>query len=348
MIKSRNLSFSPTLLKARSPAKLIISGEHAVLYGQPAIAMAIDRYTTTTTTWHDSPHIHFKFIDLAYAKTQTMHALRTLSKQLRSDYTEFLHGRCGIRDVIKRPFELLQYSVASVLERMQMQLPRGVEISVDSNIPVGCGMGSSAAAVISTLYALANFLKLNWQRSDYLQFGREVENLQHGRSSGLDLHLVTNGGCVLFQDSCVTPRATPSIPLYIVNTGKPESTTGECVSSVAKILRDNVVLHKDFCDVTLAVDAALINSNLSDFNLAIRENNRLLQHLGVVPNKVASLIAEIEQQGGAAKVCGAGAIAGDNAGVVLLSGDQNLATIVNKYGYQMQHIQVDTDGTQII
>ena len=56
------------MLTARAPAKLIISGEHSVLYGQPAIAMAVDRYTTTTTNWGDSKYIDFKFPDLAYAK----------------------------------------------------------------------------------------------------------------------------------------------------------------------------------------------------------------------------------------------------------------------------------------
>ena len=72
-------------LTARTPAKLILSGEHAVVYGQPAIAMAVDRYTTTTTTWRDSPHIHFKLADLKYAKTITLQTLQRLTMQLQTD-----------------------------------------------------------------------------------------------------------------------------------------------------------------------------------------------------------------------------------------------------------------------
>jgi len=148
----------PGALTARAPAKLIISGEHSVLYGQPAIAMAVNRYTTTTTAWRDTPNIHFKFLDLAYAKTHTFKTLQILAKQLRSDYVDFLDGKCSIGEVLKRPFELLQYSVSNLIEHLNLKLPRGMEISVDSSIPVGCGMGSSASAVISTLYALAAYL----------------------------------------------------------------------------------------------------------------------------------------------------------------------------------------------
>ncbi len=336
------------MLQARAPAKLIISGEHSVLYGQPALAMAVDRYTTTTTTWHNSQNIHFKFIDLAYAKTRTLVALRRLSKQLRKDYVEFLDGRCGIRDVLKRPFELLQYSVVSMLDRMQLQLPRGIEIAVDSSIPVGCGMGSSASAVVSTLCSLASFLKINWQRSDYMQLGQEIENLQHGRSSGLDLHLVTYGGCVLFQDGSVQQRVTPNLPFYIINTGKPLSTTGECVTHAAVTMHNNLALCQDFGAVTNALDLALTNNNLTDFKLAIRANHRLLQQIGVVPYKVAQMITDIEQHGGAAKICGAGAVAGENAGIVLLTADQGIEQLVGKYGYQIQPIKVDLHGTHII
>ncbi len=60
MSQQRNVFNAPSLT-VQAPAKLILSGEHAVLYAQPALAMAVNRYTTTTTTWLDSPHINFKF-----------------------------------------------------------------------------------------------------------------------------------------------------------------------------------------------------------------------------------------------------------------------------------------------
>jgi len=54
---------------------------------------------------------------------------------------------------------------------------------------------------------------------------------------------------------------------------------------------------------------------------SIRENHRLLSDIGVVPHRVQHLIAEIENVGGAAKICGAGSVSGDHAGVVWVYGN---------------------------
>ena len=335
-------------LTARAPAKLIISGEHSVLYGQAAIAMAVNRYTTTTTRWSDSPHVHFNLLDLAYAKKFTLAALRSVSQRLKQDYTAFLNGQCKITDVVKRPFELLQYSVANLLDQLSLPLAKGVEIQVDSTIPLGCGMGSSAAAVVSTIYALTNIFNLNWQTADYLRFGKEIESLQHGKSSGLDLHLVTHGGCVRFQNGMAQTRQWPNLPMYIINTGQPQSTTGECVAQVASKFAKDKNLALAFRLVTEQIDQALMHNQLNIFKQAIRANHNLLLNIGVVPNKVANFIQELEANGAAAKICGAGAVRGDNAGIVLLISEVDLQHIVAKHGYQMQTIQIDLHGTKII
>jgi len=348
MIQPRTSFNQAARLTARSPAKLIISGEHSVLYGQAAIAMAINRYTSTTTSWHDTPDIKFNMPDLAYAKAMTLKSLSSLSMQLQQDYSDFLEGKRNIRAVLKQPFELLQFSVSRIVDGMKDPLPQGVEIAVDSNIPIGCGMGSSASAIMSTLCALTNFLEINWHVADYLKFGMELENLQHGRSSGVDLHLVTYGGCVRFQDGQLQLRQAPTMPMYIVNTGQPQTSTGECVTKVARSFANDPNLAKEFGMVTEVVDKALAANAFNDFKLAIKANHELLMHIAVVPEKVAVFISDIEKHGGVAKICGAGAIVGDNAGIVLVVADQDLQHIVTKHGYQLQTIEVDTSGTTII
>lgn len=298
--------------------------------------MAIDRYTTTTTNWSDTSKIHFNFLDLAYAKSYTLRALYGLTKKIRSNYNH------------KHQFELLQYLVSNLFAALNVTILPGVNISVDSNIPIGCGMGSSSAAITSTVYALANLLDCKWQRAEYLSFSREVENLQHTKSSGLDLHLVTHGGCVRFENGLTNNRAITQIPICIVNTGKPESSTGACVTAVAPVFLKTHGLATRFGSVTNQIDAALIANDLIEFKRGIRANHRLLQGLGVVPNKVATFIREIEAAGGAAKVCGAGAVVGEKAGVVLLVADHDVQDIVRKHGYELQSIQVDTHGIRVI
>lgn len=348
MIQARTSFNQAARLTARSPAKLIISGEHSVLYGQAAIAMAINRYTSTTTSWHDTADLYFKMSDLDYNKSLSLKALSSLSTELQLNYSDFLAGKHNIRAVLKQPFELLQFSVSKLIDGQKISLPSGVEIAVDSNIPIGCGMGSSASAIMSTLYALTNFLEINWHVNDYLRFGIELENLQHGRSSGVDLHLVTYGGCVRFQDGQLQLLQAPTMPMYIVNTGQPLTTTGECVTKVADSFESDPRLATEFGAVTAAVDKALAANDLSGFKLAIKANHALLMRIGVVPKKVSNFISDIEEHGGVAKVCGAGATDGDNAGIVLVVTDNDLQHIVTKHGYQLQTIEVDTSGTTII
>jgi len=335
MLPIRNTSDLKSLT-ATAPAKLIISGEHSVLYGQPALAIAINRYTSTTTTWSATARIHFDLLDLSYAKSYTRKALLSIAKNLRDDYR------------IKRPFELLQYSVSRLLEVLNIKLSRGVDICVESNIPIGCGMGSSAAAIVSTVSALTALLHYDWNGCDQLAFCREIESLQHGKSSGLDLHLVTHGGCVRFEDGITQSRAVPKIPLSIVNTGQPESSTGACVAHVMPAFTNDPKLASEFAVVTNHIDTALAANDLLEIKRGIRANHSLLRRIGVVPDKVANFISEIEVAGGAAKICGAGAVLGDNAGVVLLMADHGVQNIIRKYGYELQSIQVDTHGITII
>jgi len=334
-------------LRARAPAKLILSGEHAVVYGKPAIAMAIDRYAESTILAGLSSAILFNCLNLRYAKSFTLHALEALKKRLQNKYHAFLEGRCGIRDVLKRPFELLQYTVTHLLETWNIPLSQGLEIRASSDIPMGCGMGSSAALVMSTLYALAHFFKLDLDPARFISVGREAENLQHGYSSGLDLHLAMTGGCLRFEAGQTSERMIPNVPLYMVQTGTPKTSTGESVSFVEKYFKQSS-LGEDFAAVTNAFDQALQVGDGAAMQVCIRENHRLLVNIGVVPPKIQAFIQALEQEGAAAKICGAGAVAGDNAGVVLVASDRDLSSITRDFGYTMQGVQGDAHGAHLL
>jgi mevalonate kinase len=333
--------------KARSPAKLILSGEHAVVYGKPALAMAIDRYAESTINANLSKTILFHCLNFRYAKSFTLQALDGIKHRLQDKYHAFLEGRCGIRDVLKTPFELLQYTVTHLLETLNVTLSEGLEIRASSEIPVGCGMGSSAAIVMSTLYALGHFLKLEIDPVRFLALGREAENLQHGYSSGLDLHLAMKGGCLRFDEGATVARNVPNVPLRIVQTGKPLATTGQCVSQVAKHFKTTSI-GNDFAAVTELFDQALQANDIAGMQACIRQNHRLLVEIGVVPPKVQAFIRAIENEGGAAKICGAGSVVGDNAGVVLVVSEKTLSDITDNYGYQFQSVQGDLYGTHIV
>jgi mevalonate kinase len=337
-------------LTARSPAKLILSGEHAVVYGHPALAVAVNRYAQTRA-WHRpaDDHYSFDFTNLKYTVERTARALKILKSRVFGHYVDFLKGERGIREVLQKPFELLQFAVAHLLEGVEIDLPRGLAIRTDSTIPTGCGMGSSAAAVMSLLYALAHLLHLKWTENQYLQLGQDAENLQHGYSSGLDLRLALLGGCIWFEGGQSCSGVIPKIPLYMINTGQPVVTTGECVVSVARYFKHSD-LGEDFGAVTCALRDAFSDNNAAAIVGAIRENHRLLSRIDVVPERVAVLIHRIEALGGAAKVCGAGSIAGQSAGIVLAACSDPIAlsAIAGEMGYQVECFEIDHRGAHVV
>jgi mevalonate kinase len=341
------------LTKARAPAKLILSGEHSVVYGKPALAMATHYYTESIAEASFSPlplsrHIGFRLPQLQYVKKLSLATLNKLKRRVHQDYTAFLAGECGIRDVLKKPMELIQFTVANLLDLSQA-MTQSMNVQTHSTIPIGCGMGSSAALVMSTLRAVAQLFNLELEEEAYLRLGIDAENLQHGYSSGLDIQLIWQGGCVYFKEGQATARVTSLLPLYGVNTGKPVSTTGECVMHARQYFLASKIAE-DFEAVTNALDGAFLENNRVAVQQGIRENHRLLCQIGVVPEPVARFIAALEAVGAAAKISGAGAVSGERAGMILVVPEtvESVQTVIDAFGFSIESIQGDSYGTHIV
>ncbi|MBU0744292.1 MAG: mevalonate kinase [Gammaproteobacteria bacterium] len=335
------------VVTARAPGKVILSGEHAVVYGRPALALAIDHFATTTISTKSGHGIYFEFLNDNLKHMITLHELHELKEQISKRYRKFTVGKCQIKDVIRCPLELVQYAFIYMMENLFLTINGGIKIQVELTLPIGCGMGASAAVILSLIHALVTYCGQELTVDKYLYFGREIENLQHGRSSGLDLFLSLHGGCYFFAAGETNKRHLPNIPFVLVNTGKAEASTGECVEKVSEYLQ-NSSLADDFSQTTVAMDLALQNNDLLMLQQCIRKNNELLYEIGVVPKKVSDFIAEVEARGNAAKISGAGAIYGDKAGIVLVVGDQDISDIVAQHDYEILSVQGESNGLCLV
>lgn len=332
-----------------APGKLILSGEHAVVYGHPALAMAVDRYVSATACADAEDHISFNLTNLSYRHQLSIVTLEDMKERIKKNYQRFVNGDFKIRDVLQKPFELAQFVFGLFFEMLNIKLTQGISIHVESTIPMGCGMGSSAATVISIMHAIAKHLKIEMPPEQFLQLGKEAESMQHGYSSGLDLQMSLHGGCVYTHAGQMHARAIPTIKLYLVNTGTPLSTTGQCIESAADYFKTSTI-GNDFAAVTIAFDKALAAQNISAIGNVIRANHQLLIKIGVVPTKVQNFIASIEKQNGAAKICGAGAVVGNNAGVVLVvtQDEEALRELCEQYHYSLLPITGESRGVHLV
>jgi len=333
-------------LTARAPGKLILSGEHSVVYGKPALAMAVNRYVTTTISSQSPSEVFFDLLNLHYKRGHSLEKLRKLKHRLQDSFERFQQGEHGIREVLKKPFELLQYTATNIVDRLNISMSQGIKIHSESTIPIGCGMGSSAATVVSTNHALSHFYHQPLLLQQHLDLGIDAENLQHGNSSGLDLRLAIQGGALLYCRGEIETRPEPKIPLRIVNTGTPLASTGEAVKHAAQFF--NPALLDQFSAVTYALDAALIQNEFEQVLTCIAENHYLLTQIAVVPEKVQAFIQDLENRGMAGKICGAGSPSGDAGGIVMIVGDGDIADLLDEYHYTEECIAYEAEGVRIV
>jgi mevalonate kinase len=299
--------------QASVPGKLILAGEHAVVYGSPAIAFAVNRLITATAEPDgiDTVTITSEFCEGGLWGLSELAALRM---QLERRYRQYKAGQLPIEAVLERPVELLAYAAALG------DPAAGLRIHVESQLAIGAGMGSSAAACSAVIQAVAQTSGKSLAPFTCHQLVSCCEALQHGRPSGLDVATILKGGIIWYKT-----RNLESLPgwlprLYLWHSGRPASTTGECVEHVRQ--QQLPAEHwQEFANIANVMRTAIETQNEAEVRVAMSANQRLLETLGVVPKAVADEIAAIEAVGAAAKISGAGSIAGDTAGSVLIAID---------------------------
>lgn len=334
-------------MKAVAPGKLILSGEHSVVYGKPAIAMAIDRSAVFEMTPQEGDKISFDLPDGTGGDSFTLMALRDLKRRVERKYHEFLEGEIGIGYVLGAPADLFRFAFIHTLDGLHRKLDSGIVMKMRSSIPVGCGMGSSAATVLSEIRAMGHYLRVDYKPEWYYEYSLEAEKLQHGKPSGVDSYISLHGGCARFQNGSASPISLPRMKMFMVQTGIPKSTTGECVMEVERNFKTSSI-WSEFEDVTNAFEQAVQANDGQKLHWLVRENNRLLTSIGVVPKLVQEFIAEIERWGASAKVCGAGAVTGDQGGIVLVFSEHQPTEICAKYGYIVSPVRGDPLGTRMV
>ncbi|MEH6473520.1 MAG: hypothetical protein V7752_20010 [Halopseudomonas sp.] len=331
---------------ARAPAKAILSGEHSVVYGMPALALALPLYATVTFSRGTSAdQIELVLSDLNKRIELDPLQLGAFQQQCEQRYQCFVAGELAIEAVLPNPSDLYHYALSLWPDAAESLV--GYRIELTSMIEIGSGMGSSAATVSALLTAMSGQFKQPLPIDELIELTTRCERLQHGRSSGLDPAVCSRGGLIQFQQG-----VTQSLPValdhhwYRVDSGRPQTTTGRCTSQVRQQFGDSDI-WSEFGDITRQLALALQRRNTDQIVTTLRHNHRLLCRIGVVPEPVQRFVAAVAQRGGAAKISGSGAISGDQGGMVLVyyPDDRDLDTAV--LGYDWQKMEMDRNGAQL-
>jgi len=279
---------------ASAPAKVILFGEHFVVYGEPAVVLAIDKRAYANVYLRKDEQIYINSVDIGVSGT------------FRGARFQAEKGGSKARVIL----EPVKSAVQQVLNKVQRKA--GVNIRIDSNIPVSAGLGSSAAVAASTIVAVSHLLGIELSRDQIFHMAYESERLVHGTPSGIDPAISTYGGALQFQKGkdFLPLNVQTNIPLVIGNT-KVKRSTGELVANVRRI-REHYPFIIDPVIKTggkIAVDAveALKRNELQTVGDLMNINHALLCAVGVSHEALERLVYAA-RNGGAfgAKLTGGG------------------------------------------
>lgn len=336
---------------ACAPAKLILSGEYSVVFGKVAVACAVNRHAGVTIQGMKDQGVVFHLRDIKKTVLSTISTLRRIRDRLLDNFRLFSNGTLSIRHVLSSPLEIFQYSLISLLEAYGIELEEGLHIDVHSSIPIGCGMGSSAATAVSFLKSVSSYLGLQRGLEWLEKCVFECERFQHGFPSGVDAKLALYGGCVAFQkEKPVQKLLLPTSSFWLINTGTPLSRTGECVEQVKNTFQYSTI-WSEFEAITKAMIEHIQEQRSFDdalFLELVRANQKLLVRLGVVPPELSRCIQELETEGVFAKVCGAGAVRGSKAGIIAAFGNPPSEKICQKYGFKPFLVHGEQCGVRLV
>ncbi|MFA6080812.1 MAG: hypothetical protein WC741_00195 [Patescibacteria group bacterium] len=253
-----------------APAKVILSGEHAVVYGKPALVSAID--------------LRLKF-SLFESKTKIKDS-----------------------DIL-----LISSKVKEYLKKKKIVFKdKKFDFKIESEIPVGRGLGSSAALSAA---AVASFLEFyseqKFKKETINNLAFQVEKHFHQNPSGVDNSAVCFGGLILYQKKIRSTNLNYKIPkefeekLFLIDSGQPKEMTGEMVDFVKTTINKKILVEIEETVNKLIVSIKKADKSL--FKKCFVENEKLLEKIGVVSENTKELLDSINKFG-SGKVTGAGGL----------------------------------------
>ncbi|WP_062350442.1 mevalonate kinase [Bacillus kwashiorkori] len=268
---------------AEAHSKLILMGEHAVVYRKPAIA------------------IPFPILNASSIIEKTNSKIIYINSHLYN----------GPADAAPTFLQGIVKSIDAVLTYLQKP-KMGFTIHIKSEIPIGRGLGSSAAIALAVIKAVFQYFQVRADKSLLLKFVEIAEKHAHGNPSGIDMEAAYEKEPIWFIKGEKTDTIKIKCPFFLVvaDTGR----FGETYAAVSSIRekyesnrRETELAINKIADATFEAKMALQSGRLPALGQAMNEAQRQLTNLGVSDNHLDNLIALARQKGAlGAKLTGGG------------------------------------------
>ena len=314
--------------------KVIISGEHSVVYGKPAIAFSIDKYTKMDLKGYKSSESFNIFVlinlsDLKIKLTITKsEMIEVLKNKNIPDYNNDKYKKHLIH-IITNFFKNI--SENKILENNKIKNFINnfyFSVTILSEIPVGYGLGSSAAYNVCIINGICNLINTITKRKiysekDILLLSNDGEKIFHnGTPSGIDVSCSLYGGIILFNNINEQNKLNinqknfffEKIKFLLIDT-KMKRDGGDFINIVSNYKKNNFKefseainnIEKVTNDIIKLISKEESNEkDCSEFFELIKQNQKLLKKICVSNEQIDKIITLLETNGFVGKISGAG------------------------------------------
>ncbi|HWN42851.1 MAG TPA: hypothetical protein VNW71_11555, partial [Thermoanaerobaculia bacterium] len=229
-------------LTVSAPGKLILMGEHAVVYGRPALVAAIDLRLRVRLSRGEPNSVALDLPALSHSEHLSWREVRAYAAAARERWSEYaLHsGSASFQEMRgEDPAHVVKAALGEAVGLLG-EPGEGLSLRVDSDLPVGSGFGSSAATAVAVLAGVFSWLQAPLDLEQIERLALEVERRQHGHPSGVDGATVLRGGVLWarkqpsggLETEPVRIRSPLLARLRVYDTGMPPEATGAVVAAV--------------------------------------------------------------------------------------------------------------------
>ena len=308
---------------AKAPGKIILFGEHFVVYQNKAILGAINKYATVTTE-----------------KTNTDNIL--ISSSLGQSSIQ----KDGDVSNVEKKFRPFFYIAKQVIEKNNFE--KGITIKIESDIPIGAGLGSSSACCVAAAASILNLFNITDEK-EVLELAINAEKTIFPNTSGADCTVSVSGGIIEYQkEKGFSKIETENEFNFIIIDSEQVHSTDKVVERVRKFKENNSDVFTELCSeeerlIAKALDSMKKN-DLETIGKCMAQNQMFLEQIGVSNDELLSITKEIEKITFGAKITGAG----DGGCIIALTQkDDDLSEYVNTTKYQTYQVTIQKTGMQV-
>lgn len=306
--------------KASAPGKVILFGEHFVVYGVKAILCSINKRVTVTAE------------KISEKKISINSEIGNIILEPNKSISE-----------INSPLKPFYYLANKVIKNQDT----GIQINIDSEIPLGAGLGSSSACCVAGAAAIFKLFG-DISKKEILEHAIEAEKTIFENTSGADCTVCTYGGIMEYDKKQGFKKIEnePNFQLVIVNSNIKHSTE----SMVSKVKQFEIKNKEEFTKLSdqeskLVKDVLklLKENNTAKIGEKTNQNQEYLETIGISNNELRKIIEIGQKSSFGAKITGSGG----GGCIFAITDESNLDETLKEFknkNYECFSVKIDFKG----